>query len=229
MRIETKQAGKKFWFKLKLSLFIISTWWIVFFSEKLFNLNFYYYGLKPKSLEYMKGIITYPFLHGSFEHLSNNSLSGFIIFSTLFLVYEKISLKVLLLIYLFSGILLWLIGESGSTHIGASSVIYGVAFFLFLSGILVFKSTNIAISLFIAVWYGSMIWGITPFTVENGVSWEGHLSGAIVGVLLAFLFHRKQINKRDINTSETDLEDDYHFYERFPLEDEENFDDYFIN
>lgn len=100
---------------------------------------------------------------------------------------------------------------------------------MFLSGILVFKSTNIAISLFIAVWYGSMIWGITPFTVENGVSWEGHLSGAIVGVLLAFLFHRKQINKRDINTSETDLEDDYHFYERFPLEDEENFEDYFIN
>ena len=221
MRIETKNAGKKFWFKLKLSLSIVASWWFVYFIELLFNLNLHSFGLKPHDFTNLKGILTYPFIHGNFEHLSNNSLSGFIIFSSLFVVYEKISLKIIVLIYILSGMLLWLIGESYSTHIGASSIIYGVAFFLFFSGIITYKSSNITVSLLMAVWYGSMIWGINPLTVESGVSWEGHLSGAIIGIILAILFHRDYLNKKNIDDEEEDEE--YHFYEKYPLEEISDF------
>jgi len=215
MRLETKQEGKKFWFKLKLSITIVASWWLVFFVANNFNINISNYGLKPHNIHSLQGIFSYPFFHGNFEHLSNNSLSAFIIFSTLFIAYEKISLKVITLIYLLSGVLLWFVGKTGSIHIGASSIIYGVAFFLFISGIIVYKSSNIAVSLFIAVWYGSMIWGINPFTVEDGISWEGHLSGAIIGAILAVWYHKDYLNKKD---NEEEDDDDFHFYERYPLD-----------
>ena len=127
---------KKFLFKLKLSLTIISTWWIVAFFQHILHITLRGYSLSPKNINQIIGIFTYPFIHGDFEHLSNNSLSGFVIFSSLFLIHEKISLKVLTIIYLFSGIILWFIGEKGSLHVGASSVIYGVAFFYFLAVLL---------------------------------------------------------------------------------------------
>lgn len=217
MRIETKQESQKFWFKLKLSIAIVVSWWFVFFIENIFSLNLYSYGNQPHNLDNIIGIFTYPFLHGGFEHLANNSLSGFMLFSALFLVYEKYSLKVLLIIYIFSGSILWVIGDSGSTHVGASSVIYGVAFFIFFRGIIIRKSSQIALSLFVTVWYGSMVWGINPFTVEQGVSWQGHLSGAIVGVFLAF-FLKKDFYFDGNEYFEEDRQEDLPFFDKHPLD-----------
>lgn len=215
MKAETIYEQKKFWFKLKLSFFIISSWWFVEFLQFVFNLSFNSFGLSPKKIDKLYGIFTYPFLHGDIEHLTNNTISAFIIFSALFLIYEKISFNVILIIYIFSGLMLWLIGENGSTHIGASSIIYGVAFFLFLSGMIIRESSTLALSLFMVLWYGSMIWGLTPFTVEDGVSWEGHLSGALVGSFLAFWYFGKEINKKPLHIED---EDDFFFFDKFPIE-----------
>lgn len=221
MRSDTIYEQKKFWFKLKLALGIISTWWFVALLKEFFHFPYRNFGLSPKNMDQIYGIISYPFIHGDFEHLSNNSLSGFIIFSALFLIYEKLSVKVLLMIYLFSGIILWFIGQPDSMHIGASSVIYGVGFFLFFSGMIIRDSANLALSLFMVVWYGSMVWGITPFTVEDGISWEGHLSGAIVGISLAFWFHRNDIIKEKVEYLDEDDTEDFHFFEKYPVQEDE--------
>lgn len=217
MRSDTIYEQKKFWFKLKLALAIVSTWWFVAFLKAFLHFPYRNFGLAPKNIDQIYGIFSYPFIHGDFEHLSNNTLSGFILFSALFLIYEKLSLKVLSIVYIFSGIILWFIGEPGSMHIGASSVIYGIGFFLFFSGMIIRDSANLALSLFMVVWYGSMVWGITPFTVEQGISWEGHLSGAIVGATLAFWFHRNDIIKEKPIYLDEDIEEDFHFFEKYPI------------
>ena len=208
---------KMFWFKLKLTSFIIGLWWLVAVFNMYLGFSLTNFSLQPYNLSHWYGIFTYPFVHGNLEHLMNNSLSGFMIFASLFLIYEKISLKVLSIIYLVSGIILWFLGQNGSMHIGASGVIYGVAFFLIVSGFIVRESANLAISLFMVAWYGSMIWGIFPFSVKEGVSWEGHLAGAIVGIILAIYFHKDDIFKEKVKASEED-EDDFHFFERYPLD-----------
>lgn len=215
----TIQAEKKmFWFKLKLSLAIISTWWLVAFFNMYLGVSLSKYSLQPQSVSHFYGILSYPFIHGDLDHLMNNSMSAFMIFSSLFLIYEQLSIKVLTIIYLLSGIILWFIGEPNSMHIGASSVIYGVAFFLMLSGFIVRESSHIAISFLLVAWYGSMIWGIFPYTVEEGVSWEGHLSGAIVGVFLALWYHWPYFFKDNVNKVLYDDSEDYFFYEKYPIE-----------
>lgn len=218
MNSNLKYAQKKFWFKLKLVVFIIATWWFVAVFNLFLGISVRNFAIQPHAFNNILGIFTYPFIHGSLDHLLNNSLSAFMIFSALFLIYEKLSIKTLLLIYIFSGVLLWFIGESGSYHVGASSVIYGVAFFITVSGFIIRESANIAMSFLLVAWYGSMIWGIFPFSVEDGVSWEGHLAGTIVGVFLAFYYHKDILFKEKDNFNlENDLED-FHFFEKYPLE-----------
>lgn len=209
---------KMFWFKLKLSLAIIAIWWIVSFFNLYIGISLTKYSLQPHSINHFYGIFTYPFIHADIDHLLNNSMSAFMIFSSLFLIYEHLSFKVLGIIYLFSGIILWFIGETNSMHIGASSVIYGVAFFLMLSGFIIRESSNIAISFLLVAWYGSMVWGIFPYTVEEGISWEGHLSGAIVGVFLALWYHWTYFfrKKQAIELSSDD--EDFFFFEKYPLD-----------
>lgn len=208
------QEQSKFWFKIKLSLLLIATWWFVAFFNLYLDISLKDFSLQPYNFEHWYSIFTYPFIHGDIEHLINNSLSGFIIFSALFLVYEKNSLLVLGIIYLISGILLWFLGQKGSMHIGASSVIYGVAFFLFFSGAFSTHSAKRAIAFLMVAWYGGMVWGITPFTVENGISWEGHLSGAMVGFILAILYFEKE----DKLFSDEEIEDDTPFFVKYPIE-----------
>ena len=221
MNSNLKYAQKKFWFKLKLVVFIIATWWFVAVFNLFLGISVRNFAIQPHAFNNILGIFTYPFIHGSLDHLLNNSLSAFMIFSALFLIYEKLSIKTLLLIYIFSGVLLWFIGESGSYHVGASSVIYGVAFFITVSGFIVRESSNLAISFLLVAWYGSMVWGIFPYTVEKGVSWEGHLSGAIIGVCLAIWYHRIYFFRSRGVYARND-EEDFFFFEKYPLEENED-------
>lgn len=209
---------KMFWFKLKLSLAIIASWWLVAFFNMYLGFSLSKYSLQPHSFAHFYGLFTYPFIHGDLDHLMNNSLSAFMIFTSLFLIYEDISLKVLGIIYVCSGVLLWFIGETNSMHIGASSVIYGVAFFLMLSGFIVRESSNLAISFLLVAWYGSMVWGIFPYTVAEGISWEGHLSGAIVGVVLGLRFHWAYFFKQKPYLELEDDTEDFFFFEKYPIE-----------
>ncbi|MGB1248401.1 MAG: rhomboid family intramembrane serine protease [Chitinophagales bacterium] len=202
---------------MKLSSFIVAIWWMVEIVDFLLPFSIQPLGLHPHNVDQWWGIFTYPFIHGDWEHLSSNSLSGIILLTSLFVFHPKKAFSILPILYVFSGILLWFIGEKGSNHIGASGLIYALAFFLFTSGAIIRERNTLAVSFFIIMWYGSMIWGIFPFSVESGVSWEGHLSGAIVGVALAFILYWKQRKRKSIE-SEEEEEAKIPFYELHPLD-----------
>lgn len=171
---------------LKYSFIFIVIFWIIQVIQYL-GLNFATFGILPRTVNGLLGIITAPFIHGDFQHLIANTLPFFILSFLLFLFYKRRASSFLLLIWITSGLLTWIIGRS-SWHIGASSVIYGMASFLVLGGIMSRNWKLILVSIVVAVAYYGLIWGIFP--QDPSISWEGHLSGALAGLFWAYAYRR---------------------------------------
>jgi membrane associated rhomboid family serine protease len=145
-------------------------------------------GVFPRTLEGLLGIITAPFIHGDWKHLFNNALPLIVLGTSLRFFYKEISKEVFFWSWLMSGLWLWSIGRP-SFHIGASGLVYALASFLFFSGLIRKHTRLMAVSLVVVFLYGSLIWGIFP--IKTHISWEGHLSGGIAGVLLAWWFREQ--------------------------------------
>jgi membrane associated rhomboid family serine protease len=144
-------------------------------------------GIYPRQLGNLHGIITAPLVHGDINHLYANTIPVLVLGLGLFYFYRPLGLKIFILIYLLSGVMLWIGGRPGY-HIGASGLIYGMAAFLFFSGIIRRYVPLMAISLLIAFLYGSLIWGIFPLDMRT--SWEGHFFGAITGLGLSIVYRK---------------------------------------
>lgn len=163
--------------------------WLAFWAEKIWGWELRSVGgIRPRELDHLSGILTYPLLHGDLEHLWNNTASFFTLNTLLFYFYRSIALPVWVLMYVLSGCLLWLLGNPGN-HIGASGMIYALAAFLFLSGWIRKNSILKRVSLVVVFLYGGMVWWMLP--VEEHISWAGHSAGAIMGVTMALIFRRK--------------------------------------
>jgi membrane associated rhomboid family serine protease len=172
--------------------FLLIIMWLFQWANHLFNYPLHTLGVLPKSLDGLKGILFMPLIHSSreIEHIINNSLPTFILTAALFYFYRSIAVKVFVLLWIFTGFLLWAYAANkGVYHIGMSGVIYGLASFLFTSGVIRKFLPLQGISLFVAFIYGSMIWGVFP--MEQRVSWEGHLMGFLTGIILAFVFRKE--------------------------------------
>lgn len=171
--------------------------WLVFWADKLFPaFHFYQLGVRPKEISSLKGILLMPLIHSprGFEHIVNNSVPIVVLLGTLIFYYREIAGKVFLFSWIFTGIGVWLFAtNTNSYHIGISGIIYALAGFLFISGVLRKYLPLQAISLFVVFVYGSLIWGIFPMKPQ--VSWEGHLSGLIVGVILAVIYRKKGVQR----------------------------------
>ena len=162
--------------------------WLVKIIEVNFQINFVRYGVFPKTIEGLKGILFSPFIHKDFSHLINNSYPIIILGGMLFAIYRKIAVQLFIWLYFISGFLLWIIGRP-SFHIGASGIIYSLASFLLISGIIRKNPRLTAVSMLVIFLYGSMIWGLIP--TKGSISWEGHLAGFIAGILVA-IFYRNE-------------------------------------
>ncbi len=176
---------------------------LVFLLEKGMNWDFHKAGIMPRDFKYLTGILTYVFIHADWGHLTNNILSFLVLGSCLFYFYNLIATKVLFFSYILSCILLWLIGRE-NWHIGASGLIYSIAFFLFFSGLIRKHIPLIAISLIITFLYGSMIWHVFPWKVNDPISWEGHLSGGISGLVLSVIYRKSGPQRPEIDWGEED-------------------------
>lgn len=172
-------------------VFFVLAIWLVFWFEVRFGYNFSKFGVYPQSLKGLRGIIFSPFIHGDIKHLYHNSMPLLVLSTALFYFYRPVAWKVILFGILFSGFLTWCIGRP-SYHIGASGLIYVLVSFTFFKGVFAKYYRLIALSLLVVFLYGSMIWYTMP--IEEGISWEGHLSGLITGLVFA-LFFRKEIAK----------------------------------
>jgi membrane associated rhomboid family serine protease len=180
-----KSEKKRLKFSLIPTLFFLMMMWIVMVFDYSFKLNLYTYGIYPIETNSLSGIFISPFLHGDFNHLISNTFPFLVLSTSLFFFYPKVAYKILFSIIIISGLGIWLIGRH-AYHIGASSVIYGLASFLIFAGLKRKNKTLSALSFIIIFLYGSMVWGVLPLNPET--SWEGHLSGAVTGLLLSFVF-----------------------------------------
>lgn len=182
--------------------------WSVAIAEYLSGLNFAAYGLWPRTAHGSIGILTSPLIHGDFNHLFANSVPLFVLGASLFYFYRSIAFRVFILIYLFTNIWVWGMARE-AYHIGASGIVYGLASFLFVSGLVRKEPRLMAISMFVAFLYGSFIWGIFPeLFPEKNISWEGHLMGLLAGIIFAIYFRRKGPQKKRYSWEFEEEDDD---------------------
>ena len=165
---------------------IVCFLYAVWFLEVASNMKLALFGIVPRTLHGLPGIVFSPFLHYSMAHLSANASSLFVMLLILFLNKEYKPEETLLYIWILSGVGTWLIGRH-AIHIGASGVIYGLVAYLVSAGYWLKSWRTAIISLLVLVFYGGIFYGLLPH--RGFVSWEGHLSGAIAGWWVARLHH----------------------------------------
>ena len=177
-------------------LLFVFMMWSVFWVEETFGYNFNKYGIYPRTVKGLRGILFSPFIHANFTHIFNNTIPLFVLSFFLFLHYKSITWKVLLWGWLLTGIGTWLLGRP-SYHIGMSGINYMLVSFLFFSGVFSKYYRLMAVSLTVVFLYGSLVWLMFP--IVDYISWEGHLSGFIAGLLLAFAYGKQLQRKYQIH------------------------------
>ncbi len=192
--------------RLRFSIYTVVSFvfvlWVVMAIEWSSGIDFSRLGIYPRTLHGIIGIITGPLIHGDIFHLISNSLPFLLLGFLLFYFYHRIATEIFIWIYLVTGFWTWILARN-AYHIGVSGIVYGMAAFLFFSGLIRKSKQLMTISGIIIVMYGGMIYGIFPEMVEANVSWESHLAGGLAGILLAVFFRKTKI---DIDTEENDNE-----------------------
>jgi len=178
--------------------------WIVQFIQWASEKDISTYGVMPRKINGLIGILTAPLIHADFSHLISNSITLFLLLFGILYFYRTSAVKVFLIIYIADGFLVWLFARQ-SYHIGASGLVYGFASFLFFSGLFRKDKRSIAMSLLIVFLYGGMVWGVLP--TDPKISFESHLFGALVGIVCAFIF-RKNDPPPKYEWEEEDYEED---------------------
>lgn len=197
------EKSKRFhtWFFPITFVFVL---WVVKLLELVFHLEFYDLGVYPRELKGVVGIFLAPLLHGDLSHLFSNSIPLLVLGAGLFYFYKPAAYRVFIAVYLITGLWVW-IAARPSYHIGASGVVYGMASFLFFSGLIRRNTYLMAFSLFVVFLYGSLIWGVLP--LQASISWESHLMGAVAGLVTAVYYRKIGLQKQEFQWEEEPEED----------------------
>lgn len=192
-KLDPEMEKKIFFHSLILPAAFILILWIIEIIEQTSTLSFVQFGVYPLHIKGLKGILFSPLIHSNFDHLISNSIPFFVLSFMLIYFYRKISYRIFFQLYILAGLCVWLSGRE-AWHIGASGVVYALAAFHFVSGIIRNDVRLLTLSVVVVFLYGGMVWGMFP--INPDVSWEGHLWGAVSGVVLAF-YYRKYLIRRD--------------------------------
>jgi membrane associated rhomboid family serine protease len=195
-----RNKSSKIFFSILYPAIFVVILWIIRIYEDVENINLSWYGLYPRSIHGLTGILFSPLLHADYNHLWANTVPLLTLGPIILFFYRPIAFQIFFWVYLMTGLWVWAAARS-SYHIGASGIIYGFITFLFFSGIFRKDTRLLALSLLITFLYGSAIWGVLP--IENGTSWESHLLGSLAGFITAYHFRKEGPPPRKY-----DLEDD---------------------
>lgn len=183
--------------------------WAIYGVNYAFDLDLYQFGISPRKVDGLIGILVAPILHVELNHILSNSLPLFILSMMLFYFYKPIALPVFFWIYFISGIWLWVGGRNNDItpfyHFGASILIYGFSTFLFFSGVFRKHKQLMVVSAIVVFLYGSLTWGIFPGA--DSISWEGHLFGALSGILVAYFYKKDGPQKVEYHWKDDDETD----------------------
>jgi membrane associated rhomboid family serine protease len=180
--------AKRFRYSLILPFFFILTLWVIEAIDVVEYDTLYRFGVFPRRWEGLAGILFSPLIHSDFNHLVSNSIPLLVLGTGIIYFYRSLAYKVIAFVWLLSGLCVW-IGARASYHIGASGLIYGIAAFLFFSGLIRKDVRLMAISLLVIFLYGGLIWGVFP--LFPGVSWEYHLFGGICGFIASIIYRKE--------------------------------------
>ena len=198
-------------------LFFVGILWVVHLYKITFLQGYGSMGIYPRTQFGLMGILTSPLAHGDFQHLISNSVPLLVTLFMLFFFYRRIAVLAFILIYLFTGVSVWLFARQ-VFHIGASGLVYGLIAFIFWIGVFRRNIKSIILSLIIVILYSGYIMGVLPN--QDGISWESHLAGGIVGIFVAYTL--RLIIEKDEEQSEPswahDSQDDKYFLNRDAFE-----------
>lgn len=175
----------RIWKNLQIALAAVAILWIVHFLNLALPVDLRLYGLRPRHLDSLWGIVFTPFLHGDLRHLIANSGTLLVLLTVSLSFSRKMTFNALLIIILLGGGLVWLFGKSNTIHIGASGIIFGLISFLMFLGIFHRKWTALILSAAIFLFYGGALFSLLIYV--PGISWSGHFFGFISGVVAARL------------------------------------------
>ncbi|MCF6268747.1 MAG: rhomboid family intramembrane serine protease [Melioribacteraceae bacterium] len=198
------EERKKFLDSLKLPTLFLLLILIIELTKYLSGYSFVQFGILPREISGLVGIVTAPLIHSNIKHLFSNAIPLLVLGTSIYYFYPESSKSAIPIIYLFTNFLVWLFARE-SYHIGASGIVYGLASFLFFSGIIKKDRRAITLSLLTSFLYGGMVIGIFP--TKEGVSWESHLFGFLTGLVLA-IFYRKKDPFKKYDWEDEELEED---------------------
>ena len=184
-------ARANFRLAVKIAFAFVGLLWVIALLG--WGLELQRFGVRPREWIGLPGILAAPLLHAGFIHLIANSLPLLVLGTAMLHLYPRAALRVLPVIYLGPGIAVWLFAQEG-VHVGASGLVYGLVSYIFFAGLIRRDRRAIAASLLVAFMYGTLAWGVLPIKV--GVSWETHLSAALIGVTMAVLLRHLDIPPR---------------------------------
>ncbi|WP_168583085.1 rhomboid family intramembrane serine protease [Gephyromycinifex aptenodytis] len=183
-----RPAPRAWWRRVVPVLVMVALMWASEILDLLTPFSLDRYGIRPRHLDHLAGIVASPFLHHGFGHLIANT-TALLILGALLALSTRHLWAVTIGVILLSGAGVWLTGASNSVHIGASGLVYGYAAFLAVYGFAARRLASALAGLLVIAGYGSLLWGVLP--VQAGVSWQGHLFGALAGVALALKLGRR--------------------------------------
>ena len=205
----SKLARRNLKLAFKSALILTGILWLILIVDSVFGLGLTRFGLRPGRVTGLTGLLTAPLLHSGAQHMFSNTAPLIVSLTTILFLYPRSSVRVIPIIWIGSGFLAWMIGRH-NLHFGASGFVYGLLAFVFISGILRLEMRSVAVSVMVWFLYGSMIWGVLP--IRTGMSWELHLSGAVLGIALAIAFRHWDLTP----VKRYDWEDDDSVPEWFP-------------
>ncbi len=202
---KSERAQGNFRLALKVSLYFVTLLWVVTLLDWGLELELTRFGVRPRSLPGLPGVLVAPLLHGGFSHLISNSLPLLVLGTGMLYLYPHSSLKVIPAVYLGPGLAVWLFGRP-PLHIGASGLVYGLAIYILISGIIRRDTRAVSAAMLVFFLYGTLLLGLLPN--HSSISWETHLIAALIGLVLALLFRRLDVPLRKRYDWENESHDD---------------------
>lgn len=188
VQADPARARANFQVALRISLYFVAALWLVQVLISDPGIDRSMFGVRPREWPGLLGVLTAPLVHGDYAHLFGNSVPLVVLGTAMLYLYPRSSRIVLPAVYFGTGIAVWLFAR-GSSHIGASGLVYGMFAYVLIAGLLRRDRRAIATSLLVSFLYGALAWGVLP--IEVNMSWETHLAAATIGAMLAFALRRR--------------------------------------
>ncbi|HEY1436816.1 MAG TPA: rhomboid family intramembrane serine protease [Casimicrobiaceae bacterium] len=189
----SERARANFRLAVRIALGFVALIWVIELLNWSLDLEVEDFGVRPRQLAGLPGILFAPLVHGGFAHLIANSPPLLVLGTAMLYLYPSAARTVLPAVYLGPGVAVWIFARGG-VHVGASGLVYGLVSYIFVAGLIRRDRRAIAASLLVCFMYGALVWGVLP--IERGVSWETHLAAALIGMVLAIALRRLDIPPR---------------------------------